>query len=431
MTARTVVRPQLTAELPDDAETVISYGMGVDSSACITELILNPERRSWRLDKLTVLIAIVGATDEYRDIRHQVENYVFPLLADAGVRTVQVARNGPRAADGYSVLSDTRAPKRLVPERATWALSTKMLEAGTVPQVNPKKRTCSEHAKHWALKRWIRDNIKGRHRHILGFSSEEQDRIDLDLGFATDQRHPVHPLADWQWTREVSQIYLETVYGERFVRSCCSFCPFQYNTNNLLTLAQRWTDEPEAGATALEMEYVAVRLNEKAYLFGDKSALKFARDHHLDGALSALNARLEESAWAVYDVGRVLHADTNNPAARGHTWRSVTTLQRGGRRQMEGALHGWARQCRAPIEYDANGFERVALSRRGEGYPATERYLVAGPARAIDKRRAKYYEAWDAVHPLVGIDLGDVARYPQRRIEAAEAPEGRRLCQIS
>ncbi|MGW5218729.1 hypothetical protein ACWEQA_12765 [Nocardia sp. NPDC004085] len=45
-----------------------------------------------------------------------VTTHVLPLLRQASVRLVEVARKGPSAADGIVVLQDTRQPVQLHPD---------------------------------------------------------------------------------------------------------------------------------------------------------------------------------------------------------------------------------------------------------------------------------------------------------------------------
>ena len=82
--------------------TILSYGMGVESSAILVRWIVSPEARPCPLDELIVITAQVG--DEYRDTGRDVENHVLPLMRANRIRYVQVARHGHLEADGITVL---------------------------------------------------------------------------------------------------------------------------------------------------------------------------------------------------------------------------------------------------------------------------------------------------------------------------------------
>jgi hypothetical protein len=89
--------------------TILSYGMGVESSAILVRWIMNPEERPCPLDELIVITAQVG--DEYRDTGRDVVNHVLPLMRANGIRYVQVARHGHLQADGITVLDDSCSPE--------------------------------------------------------------------------------------------------------------------------------------------------------------------------------------------------------------------------------------------------------------------------------------------------------------------------------
>lgn len=175
---------------------VLNLGGGVDSSAMVARFLLEPEVRDFDLEDLTVLTAVVGRSDEYQSTQDALNAAVFPLLAARAVRTVQVARIGAAAGEGYAVLEDTRRPTRLLREETTWSLYEHQLRRGIVPLVSPNKRDCSQKAKHYALERFCRDDI-GPHpyRQMLGFDATETKRIATDIKHATEFRRPEHPLA--------------------------------------------------------------------------------------------------------------------------------------------------------------------------------------------------------------------------------------------
>jgi hypothetical protein len=92
--------------------TILSYGMGVESSAILVRWLEEPSIRSCPLEELILITAQTG--DEYDDTRGDVEAHILPRLRKHHVRYVQVARRGHLEAQGISVLSDTRQPEELL-----------------------------------------------------------------------------------------------------------------------------------------------------------------------------------------------------------------------------------------------------------------------------------------------------------------------------
>jgi hypothetical protein len=92
-------------------EVILSYGLGLESSALLVRWCLEPETCPCDLKDLTVITSMVGS--EYRDTGILVETHILPLLRKHGIRFVQVARAGHLEADGIVILSDTRSPEHL------------------------------------------------------------------------------------------------------------------------------------------------------------------------------------------------------------------------------------------------------------------------------------------------------------------------------
>src|SRR4051812_23214510 len=107
--------------MTDPDPIILSYGMGVDSTAILLRWIAEPETRDFPLSRLTVLTAMTG--DEFPETGELVRGDILPLLRDAGVRYVQIARRSAAQADGVATLSDTRYPFEVHLEGAGWKLS--------------------------------------------------------------------------------------------------------------------------------------------------------------------------------------------------------------------------------------------------------------------------------------------------------------------
>src|SRR5271165_4904137 len=85
--------------------TILSYGMGVESSAILLRWIMSPVTRPCSLEDLIVITSQVG--DEYTDTGRDVEAHILPLMRAQGIRYVQVARHGHFEAEGITVLDDS------------------------------------------------------------------------------------------------------------------------------------------------------------------------------------------------------------------------------------------------------------------------------------------------------------------------------------
>ncbi len=109
---------------------VLSYGMGVESTAILLRFLEEPDTFEFDLSDLIVVVAMTG--DEWEDTRIDVEQHILPRLREHNVRLVQVARAGPSQKNGIIVLDDSRQPKKLFVEGA-YKLSDELQAAGMVP----------------------------------------------------------------------------------------------------------------------------------------------------------------------------------------------------------------------------------------------------------------------------------------------------------
>ena len=91
--------------------TILSWGMGVESTAILVRWLLEPETRPCALDELLVLTAQTG--DEYEDTGVLCERYILPLLRAERIRFVEVARRGHLEKEGIVVLANSRSPGRM------------------------------------------------------------------------------------------------------------------------------------------------------------------------------------------------------------------------------------------------------------------------------------------------------------------------------
>ncbi|MEU6756059.1 hypothetical protein [Streptomyces sp. NPDC046685] len=160
--------------------TVLSYGLGADSTAILLMYLAAPQRYGLARDlsDLVVVHAVTG--DEWPDSLSYVERLVLPLLRQKRVRLVQVARGGPQDADGVVILDDSRAPRRIF-ARGPWRLSDELRAAGTVPQMAKGRRSCSLKFKGWVLDRWAEHEFgTASFRRTIGYHAGEMGRAEDD-----------------------------------------------------------------------------------------------------------------------------------------------------------------------------------------------------------------------------------------------------------
>ena len=112
------------AESDCGTTVVLSYGMGVDSTAILLRWLIEPSSRDFDLADLIVVTADTGG--EFDQTITDVEQIVLPALRRHGVRFIQVGRSQRKTTakgDGVAVLQDTTAPTRL--HRAAYTLAMK------------------------------------------------------------------------------------------------------------------------------------------------------------------------------------------------------------------------------------------------------------------------------------------------------------------
>ena len=148
----------------DDAMPVCwSFGLGVDSAAGLTRTLLDPGFRPPELlDDLSNLVAVAQTGDEWHSTCDLVAQHILPLLAARRVRFVEVARAGPKVADGIVVLQDTRSPTRLHPdpdEHGFYPLSAEHRANGVMPTL--AGRTCTVDCTSHRRSRMADDRFEG------------------------------------------------------------------------------------------------------------------------------------------------------------------------------------------------------------------------------------------------------------------------------
>jgi hypothetical protein len=160
--------------------------MGVESTCGVVRTLLEPQfRPAELLDDLSNLIVLVAQTgDEWTSTCDLVAAHVLPLLRQASVRLVEVARKGPSASDGIVVLQDTRQPVRLHPDPEKYgfyAFSDEHRSNGVLPTLGGN-RTCSAKAKGVPLDSWRATHLGSTlYVHAVGYNAEETRRIAIPM----------------------------------------------------------------------------------------------------------------------------------------------------------------------------------------------------------------------------------------------------------
>lgn len=372
------------------ATTVMSYGMGVDSTAILLRWLTDPSSRDFALSNLIVITAHTG--DEFEQTLRDVEEVVLPALRRHGVRFIQVGRTQRKTTaggEGVVVLDDSTTPQRLYVDG--YKLSDEMLSAGTLPQLGGA-RMCSVHAKGNCLDPIIASVTAGRrYRHVLGFEAGERTRATKDAVFNTERRTGWYPLLEWGWDRTRCTDFIAEVTGRRWSKSACGFCPFAMATaSGRHALVERYRREPQAGAQALFLEFVARSLNERQTLIAGGSAAELVDAAGLTEVQAHYQALLADKPHAVYEVRRLTRRSSKRPDGRGITARSVRAVAHGTREQMTRQL-----AAQPGDRHDGpDGITRHVLRARGTELPSLEHFYVVCPAVVEDKARPGFDEWW-------------------------------------
>jgi hypothetical protein len=382
-------------QLPGIAETdcgstvVMSYGMGVDSTAVLLRWLTDPSSRDFDLRDLIVVTADTGG--EFDQTIKDVEEVVLPELHRHRVRFIQVGRSQRKttaSGDGVAVLQDSTEPTRLY--SALYTLADEMLSAGTLPQIGGA-RMCSIQAKGNYLDPVIAAVTAGRrYRHVVGFERGEGSRAVKDAMFNTDRRTGWYPLRDWGWDRTRCLDFIAEITGRRWSKSACGYCPFAMRTEaGRSGVVERWRREPQKGAQAMFLENVARSLNERQTLIEGSSVADLVTSGGLTEVHAPFRGMLDECEHAIYEVRRLTRRSSTRAQGRGITARSVRAVAHGSRGQMDQELRRYAGEPRV----GADGILRRVVRERGDLLPALEHFFVVCPAVVEDKQRPGF-EAW-------------------------------------
>ncbi|MFA6031258.1 MAG: hypothetical protein WC969_15520 [Elusimicrobiota bacterium] len=386
---------------------VLSYGMGVDSTAILLRWLEEPRSRDFDLEDLTVVTAMLG--DEWPDTKRLVEEHILPRLREHGVRYVQIARAAMSMRAGVAVLDDSTSPRKLHIEGA-FRLSDELRRASTLPVM--ANRRCTLKFKGWVLDRWLRDEFGDRSfLQVIGFNADEKSRVERDskayttIGETGEKRVKLpgrkgdFPLMGWGWGRKAVEDYCEEVVGEPWAKSCCTYCPFQRgkaSERKGLEMPEatlvRYRDYPEAAAEALMLEYVTLAFNPLIPLFANEGSLRHLLQRAgITTAEKALQKQLHREPWSIYHLRRYFTAAGGN----GRSIRRYGTTQ-ADHDTMANILSMFAQEYRSSVTEDEYGILRVSLRERKGKTSTQDEFLVLAPSRAQEKEKPSFAKAWAA-----------------------------------
>jgi len=369
---------------------VLNLGMGVDSVYCLVRWLLDPSSRTFPLSRLIVLIAQTG--DEFLSTRDLIETYLFPMLRQHNIRTIQVARGGSFVRNGYRILADTRQPHRLHIEGA-FKLSEYLLMNGTTIRVS-RPHTCAQKWKGWVLDKMISSieasaiarqtcvyyklalhlwqtpkptgylhSAIAKLRQLtplilhqllpawilqtppeflfgpyICYSAEEEARIKTADEYGCRGEQYIYPNMDVP--RAEALDYLFKVFGVHWEKSCCVFCPFQAEDG----ATARYLREPYALAYSMFIEAIAIHFNPRMYQFGFGTAWALAHRSGNTEAQFLFHQHWENiDRWALYHVRRItwLKEKKQKPGEhREDSDRCISIAAIGTRSDMDEEFHG-------------------------------------------------------------------------------------------
>jgi len=374
-------------ESADPPSVVMSFGLGLDSTALLMRWIIEPASRDFALGDLALVTAMTG--HESAATTEAMTRLVLPRLREHSIRFIQVARSRrktTRAGNGIVVLDDSRHPRTLHAAGA-FTLGDEMLSAATLPQ-RGGSRICSVHSKGDALDPVIARVTKGnRYRHVVGFEANELSRAKKDRLHNTAWRTGDYPLQAWGWTRDDCRQFLLDTIKESVPKSCCGFCPFAMSTvASRKVVIDRYRQEPHLGAEAMFLEHVARSINPAQTLIEASSVADLVLDAGLAQVNALFEGRLRDCAWSLYEVRRVVRPGKEGRA--GITARSLRVLATDNRDAIAELLTS---APGIPIRGD-DGILRHVL--RDRGRDRVDHLFVAAPAGAESKQRSGFEQWW-------------------------------------
>ena len=400
-------------------KVILSYGMGIESTAILARWVFEPETRPCDLADLVVVTAQTG--DEYADTGRDVTKYILPLMREHAIRYVQLARHGHLESAGITVLEDSSSPTQVY-LNGDYRLSDELRNNGTVPQFGGEHR-CSLKFKAFVIETWLKQHQEGPVRHAFGyniaeprrvaecesatarriafgFNCEEQGRIERTTRYDSSSRECFFPLVEWGWRREDCLAYLKKVFGILWQKSACVECPFNALKADAV---ERHRRHPEQVADAMLLELLSLALNPRGTLYPKKSLIQITLASGDAKAASAFQTLLHGLQWSVYRVRRIYHARMTDgvpdPKKKGIADRAVERLHTfSAREEADRALGLLAASMGLELE-SGRGLHYAYRERRGNQYPAREEFYTVAPSYVQTKARygiERFDDQWSA-----------------------------------
>ncbi len=364
---------------------VLYLGMGCDSSAFLVDYLETPKYKR-EFDIKAVISSQTG--NESFLIKQQMEECIYPMLAEEKIRTIQIGRKTSSTKDGYVILDDTVEPKicqiRPTAEKPYYTLSDDMLLAGIVPQYAHKKRLCSSKFKKEILKafheRYYSECVK-----IVGFNYDEGRRIERAL---KSDEEDCTEIMRFPWykqgkTRKWIEKFLKEFFGRIFYRSACIFCPFSMIAGSNSEIKVKYELMPHEAAMAAYLEYIAICFNPKQTLSSSKKSV-VERKLLSEEAKTLFEMQLNKATWKIYKIRRI--TDLKAP------YRSVETVFVGTRQEAEENLRRRSLLSGTELKYCHHGIPRLYQPVEGKG---CVQFLVAAPGNPLDKERPSFKTIWE------------------------------------
>ena len=434
----------------------LSYGLGWDSTCLGLMLLFEPELRDFALEDF---IWITGQTGkEWARTRYLVETYIIPILREQGVRYLQAARRGYKNKEGIVILSDSLDPQYDSTQCYTdckggYNLQQRLLEAGIVPLKANGRRFCSNWFKQFVCDTLVQ-LLVGQHprRRLIGFRADEEQRALKDHSYGKEQLIVTPTEAEFRYLlgfradevqraaqdqqnsqfREVFEFLLikwgiKEAECHKYVverlkvqwrRSACTICCFSGQSGSRALMQASFAAQPEAGAEACWLEFVAMCMNPTQKLYGKTSVQDLLIRGGNTEAIDQFQALVDNwQHWAVYQVRRVFYfpkpsrkqkkataATTTNTKKQ----RKASTPKPRAMRKTE-VLSRASSQAEALTQLQAlateHGFEversdyayRVWVQKRAETGICTETIWVVCPAVVNEFHRPGFDTKWAEV----------------------------------
>ena len=462
----------------------LSYGLGWDSTCLGLMLLFEPGLRDFDLSDFVWITAMTGK--EWSRTRWLVETYIIPLLRERGVRYIQAARRGYHNKDGIVILSDSLDPQYDSTQCYTdckggYNLVTRLTAAGIVPLKAAGRRFCSSWFKAFVCDSLV-ELLVGQHprRRLIGFRADEAQRALKDhnygseglivtpttaefrylLGFRADEAQRAMQdnqsrtfreifeflLIQWGINQAECYKYVRDRLQVEWRKSACTICCFSAQAGSRTLIQTSFALQPEAGAEACWLEFVAMCLNPTQKLYDKTSVQDVLIKGGNTTAIALFHAQVEQwQHWAVYQVKRVFYFPkpkqkkpkqgakaTTSPqkprqpsVPKPRTMRQTTILSRAGS-QAEALEQLQALAAAQGLSVERSDYAyRVWVQKRAETGICTETLLVVCPAVVKEYKRPGFDAKWAEVEQAL-----KQQRLPLKGKTAVVAPQSEPLAHI-